>query len=305
MKRQHILPVVVLIVFAAAIGGTYQFFFKERLQQYEKRRALLEQLKDKVQKLETRFTGAGNRPIKPEVYVQKKEAALQPWSDAINRRAAFFTMPIEYAKVPEGEIPRFFYREEWPKRVEEIRQYILSRGVRMNPTAFDTPAPNTLESKAVTKEEVETWLKRMATGFAALRLIVDAGATEIRHFYIWPEIREGGLLAKQVVGVEMVIPLPRFVRFMDEMYSGDRYFNVEAVRVACSTLRTQWDPPVNVSMLLTQASYIDTSATTLQPKAGGPGGGQAAPTFMMKKPVALKPPPAVTKKSWWQSLWPF
>jgi hypothetical protein len=314
MKRQYILPIVVLVVFMGVIGGTYQFFFKERLAQFQLHNEYLVKLKDKHQKLQTTFMGADGRPVKPQVIIERKQSALDPWQEAISQRASYYKIPLDITPVPPDKTPRFFYRDEWPKQITTLQRYLMERNLPLINVTFDTPDPKTLEGKDVTKQNVESWMVRFAFGKSLLELLVGTGgATEIRALYVWPAIKESDLLKKQVVGVQMTMPMSKFIDFMDEMYMKDRYFNVEAFRLSNRTLRTTYDPPVTVDLLFTQAAYIDNTAAVVA-AAAGTGKTPAAAGAVQKGVLKLKSgagaaggttEAAPKPKSWWESLWPF
>lgn len=309
MKKQHIIPIVVLLIFAGCVAAAYQFYFKQKLEEYKEHEQTLDALKQKIKSLETTFAGQDGRPIKPEKFVASEEASIEPWYQAVLSRATIFKMPIEEVTVPDDQIPRFYYKEVWDPAIREITNFALSRGVQMPPnSSFDTPRPSELENKAVKKEEVQAWMRRIKIGSESVKFFVENGATAVNQIYIWPDIKQAGLLRRQVIGVEITMTMPKLVKLLEKIYLDERYINIEAIRIANPALRTQWDPPMSVYLLYSQADYMDASLSS-KPVVAAAGPAGAAPAG--KGPVwggklnKKTPEKKAAPKSWWQKLWPF
>lgn len=316
MKKQYIVPIVVLILFAGGMGAVYQFYFRIQLEQYAKNTQMQADLNKRLEELQTTFSGADKRPVSPDEFVSQWRGAVQPWNDALVDRSTYFIIPEPTERAPENAVPKFFYRERFPTLITQLQQYAYSRSVMIPDTTFGAPLPSDLDNRSVDADQVNGWLRQLSAGTDVIKLLVDNGAAQVVEVDLWPAYIDNDLLEKRTVGVRVLITLEKLTAFLDKLYAESRYFNVDAVRIHNTSVRTPYQPWLEVEMLITQAKYVEGGQAKAAPQASGAQAAGATGDPMAKMMDALKAKRAAAgkdkadaattqTKSWWRKYLPF
>ncbi len=320
MNLIKFVPILMVVVFLASLAGTYQFYFRERLEEYAQNEQRLQRMEQKLDSLRDTFADEQGQPVEPTFVIQQWREAQEPWREALQARSALFTIGVdeEIASIPEGRTPRFFYEEKIEELVTDLQRYAQQNRVFLPDVTFGVPQREQLTGQSVTEENVQMWLERFAFGDAIARKMIDANASQIRHIEIWPPRTEYGLLEKRTVGLDFTMTMDQLVNFLDTVGRDQRYYNVDAIRVVNRHLRVPYAPPLEVQMLLTQARFLsedeqrDAPAAAQPAQAGGFGGGQFADFRSLfggpdddDNGVPGGRGRGAQSESWWQRLWPF
>jgi len=282
MSKEHVIAVAVFLCVLLALGGVYQFYFKERVYAYTENVEFQKKLEERLDHLGKTFSNT-----KPEVIVSAWRNEIQPWADAVAQRAAFFVSE-DYGvePVPERQIPKFHYEEQYHKLFLQLQQdaYTRQPPCQIPPTTFGAPRPEDFRGNTMSRDEVVKWLTRINYGCAVTRMLIKANAYTIDAVELWPPRKEyGKLLRMQTVGYQFTMTLRDLVAFLDSLRSQNRYVTIDAISIQNPYLRTPWDPVLTVQLLLTQASFVTERGT----EAGGaaaPGGG---PSVAMSNPADI------------------
>lgn len=257
MKREQIYVVLGVVAVLLTIGGVYQFYFSNLLDQYSQNIARREQLRTRLLELAGPDGFDGYRPAS---LVSAWRGYIQPWTDALQARAAYFNVEdVAVDPVPEGKIPKFHYAEEFNKRVLALQTYAYTRNPPCQIPAdlfgyFGAPTPDSIVTRSVTSQQVVDWLRQFENGARLLRLFIDAGAEAIQEFQIWPARRQfEDMVDMHTVGVQLTIRMEKLAQFIDDLQRANRYFSVDALSIQNSDLLTYYDPPLQVGLLVTQA----------------------------------------------------
>ncbi|MBI4557398.1 MAG: hypothetical protein HY706_07440 [Candidatus Hydrogenedentes bacterium] len=268
VTRQQIIAFVVLLLVVSAFGGVYQFYFKQRLEEYSKDQAYLDQLKGKLVALEKTFF-----KTRPDIVVDQWRGAVQPWVVAVEGRSRYFSPAnmYEFEPVPEGKIPKFHYQEQLPRMLEQLQRDANVRGCIIPYTTFGMPTGESLGGHSVLKADVETWLRSVSLGCYMTRLLIDAKATRVNQVEIWPTRVQFDVLEMQTIGFSFEMSLENFVSLAEKMRRDSHYYTFEALRVENPYLRYPYagGPPLQINMLLTTAKFLpDKSVLSTQPVGG-------------------------------------
>lgn len=274
LTKEHIVAIVVLVAVLGALGGVYQFYYKQRLDEYAKNITQLKNLEDALAKAKTDFALVEGGPSYiPDVLISAYTNEIQPLEEEVLRRGRFFSLD-ESLKVdppPSGVFLSIYYKNEFNKLYNELRQDVMSR-IPYWPyypeTNFGAPLPSDFEGSTPQVSEITQGLARVKFGCSLVRMLMDAKAVTISEIEIWPPY-EGAdkLLSMRTVGLAFMIKLEDLVTFLDKLRMSERYYSVDAISIQNRYLRWQPEPPVEVQMLLTQAEFVPPSAKP----AAGPG----------------------------------
>lgn len=288
MKRDHLYIVLGILVMLLTIGGVYQFYFSGLLQQYSQNIARREQLSARLLELSGSDGFEGYRPAS---LVSAWRGYIQPWSDAIEARASYFRMDeIAVDPVPEGKIPKFYYAEEFDKRVLNLRTYAYSRNppCQIPPDLFGyfgAPTPDSIVARSVTNQQVVDWLRQFETGARLLRLFIDAGAEAVQEFQIWPTRKQfEDMVEMHTVGAQFTIRMDKLAQFLDDLQRANRYFSVDALSIQNTNLIAWYDPPLQVRILVTQAQLPPEVVQAVTGGGDGPVAAGAAPAVGVATP---------------------
>lgn len=315
MRRQHIIVGVVFVAVVAALLSVYQFYLKDKFQAYSQDQEKLKKYEAKLKELEDTFSG-----IVPDTVVSIWEGAVNPWREAVQERAEFFNVEQKLGPddIPEEGILKFYYEEELSKRILELRQEAINQQVYIPQTAFGAPTPTELSNKAPTKAEVLTWLNQVDQGCAVTRMLMKARPAAIMKVEPWPEYNSMVVLKCNTFGIEMYITLENLLRFLSQVNRDDsRYYSIDEIQIRSRQLRSYQDPPLEVSLLLTQAVYAEPNegqekflaALNAAAATGGPGGGAADQFASLRADRGRReddPRSQRKRKSWFRKyFWPF
>jgi len=302
MKKQHIVTALLVVVFMAAIGGVYQFYLRTRLEQYRADEERLAALQDKHKSLSTSFDG-----VKPDVALPKWQSALQPWTDAVDRRATYFDLGkmSEFKAVPEGVLPKFHYETEYNRLYREFQQATYGKGIMVPQTTFNVPTPSQVSSTSITAEQANDWLRELSLGISMLKLFTDAGINPVMQFYLWPTRTEFNVLEMHTVGVAFASSLENLTKFLNDLKTKDRYYTVNAIRITNRSLRMA-SPQLYVEMLVTTAQYDASKAAMAGMGTTNKLGTSRFGTLSTSRTSSSSS--STTKKKpepWYKKVWPF
>lgn len=271
MIKRYVIPTVLILGVFAAAGAVYEFYLKSRLAEYRQNIARMEELESRLQDLETTFEGT-----KPEVIVKATKLEIGPLAEAVQSRAQFFELPdVEDPELPEQGLYRFIYEEKYNERFEKLSRDAYSRNIYLNPGIdFGVQSPEALSGQLVSKNQAEAWLRRIDFGSQVTRRLIEANARAIRNIVLWPFTEERNLLRVRRVGLDIQMPIEDLVRFLDELRLEDKYTNVEAIRVRNANLNSNYEPLLDVEMVLSYADYIEPELRSGEVGDAVGGGGQ-------------------------------
>lgn len=302
MKKSVVLLTILLIASIAGTYAVYELYVKEKMKALGEHTEQVKQLEIRIQALQDTFTGS-----RPQEVIDLWRQATQPWAEAVDSRARFYTMGslIEPVEIPEEVIPKIYYRNELPKRIERLNEYALEKNVQIGDTSCGVPAATYYgEGTNPPADEIKRHLQTFDYCAALTRMVVDAGPISIEPLRIWPvepvETRSG-VIRKRVTGITMKITAEPLVRFLDRLSQSDRYFKVDELRIANSNL-LDGNPVLSVDMLLTQAEFeLNKKATTGQAEAGAAGAeSDALATLFSRRPRDPEDEPQQGPTRWQQ-----
>ncbi len=309
MKKSVILLTLLLVGSIAGTYAVYELYVKARMRELGEHLEEERQLRGRITELEETFFRT-----KPETVLSVWRSEIQPWADAVDRRADFYNLgdiPLR-VEIPEEErdLAKWYYKEVQPKMVRELETYAWENGVRLPDVTFGTPDPNSYgQGKDPPPGEISRHLARFEFGKAIAELLIDAGVKNVRALEIWPERIEisgrSGDVKSRTTGLSFTIPMRDFVEFIDELSQKDRYFEVKALQLSNTRLRDQ-NANLNVQMVLAQGHY----ALAKQARDGGTLAGSSEEMqsvfenlFGVRMTSNVQEANTRTnKKTWWQKF---
>jgi len=255
MKKQHIYTILVLLVVAGGAGAGYQFYFREQLAKYADNEELLEGLQAKHAELDSKFKGK-----KPDEEVAMYKGLVNPWAEAVDRRARVFSID-EYAQIdpiPTGELPKPYYIRTADDMKNRLLSDAYTSGIAIPGVDpyFGCPQPNQLAGTTFDAEDATKWLREIQYGSSLVRLLIQKGAVQIDDFVMWPRRTVDGVFEERTIGVRMWMQMNNFCGLVRDLQYDDRtFFNVAAFRITNPYLR--WaDPYLQVEVLITMADFL-------------------------------------------------
>ncbi len=334
MKKQSIIYVAILAVVFAALYAGHRVFVAAQLKQFDEAQKFAQDLEAKAKVFQTTFGG-----VRPELVVERWQKAMDPWMQAALQRQDYFSMGdvLTVEAVPEGELPLFFYEDQYNKILTELTKELSSKQVALNWTGFGAPSPDQLGGQALTNDDVEYWLRLLKEGVDTVQLLVNAGAVQIYSVEIWPKRTEYGVLEAHTAGLAFMMQLEPLAKFINQLATDPkRYCNVNALRITNQNLVSPANPWLQVEMLITRTSFLpDGTPTTTagsassasgmsgMPGMPGMGGGSGMMGMMgggmpgMPGMPGMQGPAGDTgvgaprkdaqkkQESWWKKWWPF
>jgi hypothetical protein len=296
MKKPQIIGVLVLLAALGAFGAVYQFYFAEKLEKYKQDEMFKDQLETTYFDLEEFFDARD-----PDMLVSEWKSQVQPWVDARNDRAQFFSEGDWYeyeAAREEGGLLRVWYGEKSNEMIYELYQRVNTSGLYGFPQdirqEFGVPYADDWANVNVTEKMVTRELRQLSFGIALCEALIDAKVRAINRLDIWdPRERpkDQGLLVFRTVGVDCYMSMKDFIDFVeDELMLADRYFEIDQLRISnpqIAASRSQ-EPVMQIQFLLTQARYVGNTdqgasgapgAPGMQAGGGGPGAQGGAATI--------------------------
>lgn len=278
LRREHVVAIAVLAAILLIIGAVYQFYYKQRLDEYNKNNLQMRHLEDALKRMEDTFQG-----YQPSVLIKETNGQVQPLAEEVVRRAGFFNTgeSLQIDPIPEGKMLKFYYADEFNKVLNELRQDALSRNPYCpypDTSSFGAPRPEQFEGRTVTGDEVRRGLKWLRFGCTIVKMMMDAKAVAIYQVEIWPPRSDyGNMLSMRTVGLSFVMKYSDLVAFLDSLRTSERYFAVNALSIQNRYMRWPIEPPVEVQMLLSEADFKPPPASARPaPAAPAPGRPTAA-----------------------------
>jgi hypothetical protein len=244
------------------------------MKEYGEHTAQAKQLQERIGGLETTFAKG-----KPDAVVEAWRRATQPWSDAVQSRTQFFT-PGSFTPeidIPEGAIPKIYYKQELPKRIKALEDYAAEKQVQVDDVNCGVPAADHYgEGTFPSRDEITKHLHDYDYCSALTRLLIDAKPVSVSPLKIWTEREEkgrSGAIVKRTTGVNMQMNTQSFIRFVDKLAQYERYFTIDEFKATNAYLH-QPDPLLTVDLIMTQAEFRPNKKAAA--KAADPAGGAAA-----------------------------
>ncbi|MFM1918465.1 MAG: hypothetical protein RLZZ303_99 [Candidatus Hydrogenedentota bacterium] len=308
MRRNQIIFGSVLVLVLAAFGGVYQFYFKEKLAQYNRDKQFRKDLETSAEELSTFFSG-----VKPDTVISRWRNQVQPWADALNDRAEFFNdgQWFDHEEPPaQGRILRLWYGEEQTRMLDELYKSIYEKAPGLY--AFPEDILRSLEIKTenelaqereITPQILKRELAKLSFADSLINLLLDEKILALRDIKLWPRRQDNNhkkQLVLLTVGFEVDMYMRHLVHFLEVLRRQRRYFHIDAIHVSNRRIAEQFDPPLNVRVIMTQARFSGTGADGGQ--AGGAG--SARSMFEITTPrTAPPPPPPAAEPTMLQKAW--
>jgi hypothetical protein len=256
MKKSVVFLTALLLASIAGTYAVYELYVKQRMKElgeHMKQEALL---RNRIEKLDREFFGT-----EPPVVLGEWRRSTQPWSDAVENRLRFFTLgPLAPSvEIPEEKLARFFYRDELPKRIQDLEDYAAQKNVQVADVDCGVPPFDGFPAGTnPSPERIKALLEQYDYCAALTRLMIDAGPQSIDPLEIWPErevkVKSRGTIKLRSTGVKMLIRTEPLVRFLDGLAQSNRYVRVDTIRIANSDL-TAPDPLLDVELVMTQTLF--------------------------------------------------
>ena len=295
-NKGRIIGIIVLVAVFGALGAGYVQYIQPRFDAYKKNEQMRAALEETYTKLSTDFQG-----FKPELLIDAWQNKLQPWRDAREERATYFNygdwFMHEKPAQDTARMVKFWYSDTANKMAQDFYTELYKKYGRYDTypqdfrTALGAATDQEWQNRDVDESAVNRNLDKLAYGLSACRLLLKYNVPQLSQIRLWntritDEYKQ--MLYAQTVGLQFTIATKDFVKMMDDLRTGDRYFSVDALRVTYPYIAYNVEPQLQVSMLLTQTKYrkgfIEKSEET--PQGAKPGGPNA---MLPPKPTA--PPP--------------
>ncbi|PCJ65157.1 MAG: hypothetical protein COA73_02885 [Candidatus Hydrogenedentota bacterium] len=250
---------ILFLLLLASVAGTFavfQFYVKERWIELGKHELEEEKLRTKIKDMEEKFFRTN-----PEAILELWRNKKQPWMNASAQRAEFFQfIPFEPTEPPsEGVIPKFYYKEEFPKLKQQLSDEAYNNGTAINALNFGVPEPSIYgRGTNPPVSEILQHMNRYKYGMEMIRLLLRAKVTSITRLEFWPPVTAhkglGGDIRTRTTGYTFTIRMKDLVSLLDNMRLEDQYFNIEAIKITNQNLRDA-NHILNVEMVVKQAGY--------------------------------------------------
>lgn len=301
MKKGTVIATLILLVALAGAGAVYQFYVKELLAKFQEHQVQEAKLTAKIKDMKETFSGT-----RPELVLATWRGETQPWVDAVARRSRFFNLgeiPLNVL-VPEERIPKFYWREEYPKREEKLRLDAWDSSCTLGNVGFGLNS--TVEGRNPSREQVSEWLTTFEFGAAMTRLLIRANVASIDEVNLWEPRPGKGNMEIRTTGLSFTVPsMKELATFLESLRHRDRYFSVEALSVSNRTLRDPYSP-LQVDMILSQAIYLGRDKGGGGAVAGGPPGPGLGPGNAQQRFSSFFATrggsPQTKERSWWQNF---
>lgn len=288
MKKGYKIMVLLLL---AAIAITIVIFIKYLLPMQQLLRSHEKEANDlsaKIEELQEEFDSTV-----PAVVIEEWQEQKQPWVRALNIRTPFFS-PIEDdpIEIPEGVIPKFWYREEFPKLERELFQNAEDKGIRLTNISFDVELPNSYSDQNPSREEITEQINKFNFGKQMTEFIFEAKPMRVDEVVVWPSESyfkgKSGEVTTRTIGYRLIITYENLLKFLRKLNLTETYITVDAIKISKSNLTRPGDP-LTVELLVSDARFktniASANATNATegaqvanaPRPGGPPGGMGGP----------------------------
>ncbi len=262
LRREHIIAIGALVAMLMIVGAVYQFYYVKKKAEYDKNLKQMQDIENTLKRMQDTFKG-----VKPEAFVKAINAQVQPLAEEVVRRAQYFNTgeSLQVDPIPEGKMLKFYYADEFGKRLNELRQDAMGR-VPYCPypdtSSFGAPRPEEFENRTLTEQDVRRGLKWLRFGCTIVKMLMDAKAVAIYQVEIWPPRPDfDKMLSMRTVGLQFVMKYADLAAFIESLRVSDRYFNVNAIDIENPYLRWQQEPPLQVWMLISEADFVPPPAS--------------------------------------------
>jgi hypothetical protein len=261
MNKGTIIGVILLLAAFGATAAVYFLYFQTRLTELKEHQTAMNGIHKRLTELGTTFSNT-----QPPVVVDTWNQGLQPWIEAVLARTDFFNIAEvpEQVDVPEDDLHKFFYMEKHPQLQKELMDYAYNNACYLGAFDFGVPDRTTIGPDP-SREDVAKWLTRYEFGSAVTKLLITNNASYIENVVLWPmkatnvgTSRGAGSIESFTAGVRFAMTLEELANFLETLRTEQRYFSVDAIRIANTQLRNP-GARLEISMLLTQARYSDKS----------------------------------------------
>lgn len=281
MKYQaQIVGILILCVVFGALGAVWQFYFKEIFEGYRRDDELRASLETTLSQLEETFHG-----YKPEVLIEEWQNKMQPWRNAREERATFFSFGDWYdidVTPDETRMLKFWYDETSNQMIRELytrvyeRMGDFSRFPQDIRASFNIAREEEWGGRDITWEEARVNLQVLAFAKSVTDFLLENNVTAVRHIEFWPRRTPqqfNELLVLQTLGLHIAIQTRDLVRMFDRLRQEPRYFSVEAMKISYPYIAYAVEPQLDVRLLLTQANYRppDDERLEVAARTAGPG----------------------------------
>jgi hypothetical protein len=241
----------------------WQFHFKEVFAGYKEDDRMRASLEDTLTQLQENFQG-----YKPELLIEEWKNKVQPWRDAREERAGYFSFGDWFdidVKPQEARILKFWYTEESNKMIYDLYAKVYERmgGYDRFPNdlrkILNVAKEEDWEGKDVTWPEVEVNLRQLSFGIKLATMFLDANVSSIKDIVAWPyrvPDTYSGMLGLKTVGLHITIPAKELVKMLEKIGQEPRYFNVDSIKISYPYIAYAVEPQLDIQFLLTQANYL-------------------------------------------------
>lgn len=265
LRKEYIVALVALLVFGGGGYAVWKFYFSAQLEQYRADVKNLETLKAKLEELQKRF---GNQ--KPEDILTQYTQLVQPWSEALDERAKFYSFQsfVKVETPPANTVMRQFYAEQYQKIVQELTTLAYNKGVNMAgvDTSFGQSRPDDLRGRTVTNTEVTYWLSNMQLASGVVKELINHNAAYIETVDMWAPRPNAEVLTAQAFGAVIWIRMKDLLELYKDLNENkSMYYNVLGMRVTNGSLRSYVDPYLRVEMVIDVAAFQPTVSVAVAP----------------------------------------
>lgn len=311
MRRNQIIFGSILVLVLASFGAVYQFYFKEKLAQYNKDAQFRKDLQAAAEDLSTFFSGTS-----PETVITLWSNEVQPWAESLQQRAGYFNTGdwFKHETPPEsGRILRVWYGEQLEKQLNQLYQDIAEKAPNLDAfpedilKALELKTENDMaQEKEVTVQLVNQQLGKLAFATRLLNLLFDEKVMGINDINMWPSRKDKNhrdQLVLQTVGLDINIYMRHLVHLLEVLRRQNRFFQVDAIHVMNPYIANPVDPELRVKLLLTQGDF----SGNLDNAAAAGGAGTAKNLFGMTTPKSSNRPPVPPKEEpgFFGTLWKY
>ena len=276
LRREYVIVAVALLVLGGGSFAVWKFYFKAQVDQYKEDVERLEKLKAKLEELKSEF---GNQ--KPEDILTQYTQLVQPWSEALEQRAKFFSVDsfVKLEAAPENTVLRQFYAEQFQKIILDVNTVAYNKNVQiaMVNLTFGQPQPDSLRGRSVNAMEVLYWLTNLQLGAGMVKKLLDNNAALIETVEMWEPRPSAEVLQVRTFGVAMWIQMKDLIAMYQNLNENrDVYYSIPGIRITNAQLRSAVDPYLRVEMLIDIAAFQKDVTVAVAPKPGQTiGGGNA------------------------------
>lgn len=260
MTKRRIIGTLLLFAAFGAFGAVYKFYFEEKLQSYRQDQELLVRLETTREDIEQFFSY-----VQPDVLTNSWRAQIQSWDQALNERSRYFHFG-DWQDFPEypgdGPILRFWYQDRVDEMMESYYRMIYEKMGRYDlvpdvSTVLNLMTIDTWDMMDGDEQYAHRELARLSFAMSFMEMLLDYDVSAVTSFSMWPRAAAGPgqLLTRQTVGVQVSMSAQNFIRLIESMRTSDRYFTIDAMKIAYPYIGYEREPELFIELLITQARF--------------------------------------------------